>query len=149
MLPQRQKVDDCVCRCVICRGIACPCFTTATCVIYMLTVINCNDVATPDYSRPHCNLNIDNFNMTIHQARGGSACHVVVIWRVGRKLATPRRLLANQKRTTIIVMQGPWGRFSQVLRSSARLGWSAAEVFNLLYRDSGVVGFRVCFLQGV
>jgi hypothetical protein len=56
-----------------------------------LAVRTCNVVATPDYSRPQCNLNLFNFNMTIYNAGGGSVCHVVAIERVvHRRLSTPR-----------------------------------------------------------
>jgi hypothetical protein len=43
----------------------------------------CNVVATLDYSRPRCNLNLYNFSMTIYKAGGGSVCHVVAIGRHG------------------------------------------------------------------
>jgi hypothetical protein len=70
------------------RGDACLCFTHS--VMRTLAVRFCNVVATPDYSRPQCNLNLYNFNMTIYKARGGSVCHVVAIGRVvRRRLATP------------------------------------------------------------
>jgi hypothetical protein len=56
-----------------------------------LTVRICNVVATPDYSRPQCYLNLYDFNMTIYKAGGGSVCHVVAIGRVvRRRLSTPR-----------------------------------------------------------
>jgi hypothetical protein len=71
------------------RGNACLCFYHV--VMRILAVRVCNVVATPDYSRPHCNLNLDNFNMTIYKEGGGAVCHVVAIGRaVRRRLSIPR-----------------------------------------------------------
>jgi hypothetical protein len=47
------------------RGNACLRFYH--CDIRNLAVRICNVVATPDYSRPQCNLNLYNFNMTIYK----------------------------------------------------------------------------------
>jgi hypothetical protein len=71
------------------RGNACMCLTHS--VMRTLAVRICNAVATHDYSRPQCNLNPYNFNMTTYKAGGGSVCHVVAIGRVvRRRLSTPR-----------------------------------------------------------
>jgi hypothetical protein len=40
-----------------------------------LAVRICNVVATPDYSRPQCNLNLYNFNMTIYYTKKATAYH--------------------------------------------------------------------------
>jgi hypothetical protein len=64
MLAQRQKVDD---LCVSTRhiGVTHVCVFTYS-VMRTLAVRICNVVATPDYSRPQCNSNLYNFNMTIY-----------------------------------------------------------------------------------
>jgi hypothetical protein len=48
------------------RGNAYLCFYH--CDMRNLALIICNVVATPDYSRPRCNVNLYNFNMTISKA---------------------------------------------------------------------------------
>jgi hypothetical protein len=50
------------------RGPACLCFYHGD--MRNLAVIICNVVATPDYSRPQCNLSLYNFNITIYKAGG-------------------------------------------------------------------------------
>jgi hypothetical protein len=68
VLAQRQKVDD---LCVSARhtGVTHVCVFTRSSVMRTLAVKICNNVvATPDYSRPQCNLNLYDFNMTINKA---------------------------------------------------------------------------------
>jgi hypothetical protein len=61
------------------------------CDMCNLTARICIVVATPDYSRPLCNSNLYNFNMTIYKAGRGSDFHVVAIGWVDRhRLSTPR-----------------------------------------------------------
>jgi hypothetical protein len=62
-----------------------------------LAVRICNVVATLDYSHIYFNLNLCNLNVTIYKVGGGSVCHVVVIRRVDRRLATSKCELAEEE----------------------------------------------------
>jgi hypothetical protein len=48
----------------------------------------CNVVATSEYSRPQCNVNLYN-NQYDHLQSMGGLCYVVAIGRVDRRMATP------------------------------------------------------------
>jgi hypothetical protein len=76
------------------RGNACLRFYH--CDMRNLAVRICNVVATPDYSRPQCNLNLSNFNMTIYKARGAPLTTFSPLGGVDcRRLST---VLAKRKR---------------------------------------------------